>query len=294
MKSAPFEYCRAANVDEACAMLASDESARIIAGGQTLVPMMAMRLARPTRLIDISRIRELSYVRADGDSIAIGATTRQCLLERDTLIAAKLPLLALAIPFIGHSATRARGTVGGSLANGDPAAELPLIAITLDAILEYRAGGRTEIIAAADFYIGPMTTALPADAVLTAVRLPVWAGKTGAGFHEVNARRSDFAFVAAAAQVEMDGGGKCKRIAVGVGAATDFPIRLTGAEQKLKGSTLDAAAVKKAVVEALADITPLSDLHASADYRRRVAANLAVRAVEDARMRASGKKPHAH
>ena len=275
-------------------MLASDESARIIAGGQTLVPMMAMRLARPTLLIDISRIAELSHIRADGDAISIGATTRQCLLERDALIAAKLPLLAHAIPFIGHSATRARGTIGGSLANADPAAELPLIAITLDAVLEYRIGGSTEKIAARDFYIGPMTTALPGDAVLISVQFPVWPGKVGIGFHEVNARRSDFAFVAAAVQVELNGDGKCKRIAIGVGAATDFPIRLASAEQKLKGSTLDAAAVKNAVVEALADIVPLSDLHASAEYRRRVAANLATRAVEDARMRASGKKTHAH
>jgi CO/xanthine dehydrogenase FAD-binding subunit len=294
MKSAPFEYCRAANVDEACAMLASDESARVIAGGQTLVPMMAMRLARPTLLIDISRIAELSYIRADGDTVSIGAATRQCLLERDALIAARLPLLAQAIPFIGHAATRARGTVGGSLANADPAAELPLIAVTLDAELEYRAGGRTEKMAARDFYIGPMTTALPGDAVLTAGRFPVWPGKIGTGFHEVNARRSDFAFVAAAAQVELDSGGKCKRIAIGVGAATDFPIRLTNAERKLTGSTLDSAAVKAAVAEALAEIVPLADLHASAEYRRRVAASLAARAVDDARARASGKKPHAH
>jgi CO/xanthine dehydrogenase FAD-binding subunit len=256
--------------------------------------MMAMRLARPTRLIDISRIAELSFIRADADAISIGATTRQCLLERDMLIATKLPLLAHAVPFIGHAATRARGTVGGSLANADPAAELPLIAVTLDAALEYRVGGRTEKIAARDFYIGPMTTTLPGNAVLTSVRFPVWSGTVGIGFHEVNARRSDFAFVAAAAQVELDGGGKCKRIAIGVGAATDFPIRLTDAEQKLTGSTLDATAVKNAIVEALTDIVPLSDLHASAEYRRRVAANLAVRAVDDARLRASGKKTHAH
>ena len=160
-------------------MLASDESARVIAGGQTLVPMMAMRLARPTRLIDISRIAELSYIRADGDTLSIGATTRQCLVERDALIAAKLPLLAHAIPFIGHSATRARGTIGGSLANADPAAELPLIAITLDAVLEYRAGGHTETIAARDFYIGPMTTALPGDAVLTACGFRCGPAKSG-------------------------------------------------------------------------------------------------------------------
>src|SRR5450830_1540136 len=143
MKAAPFEYSRAADIDEACALLAADDSARVIAGGQTLVAMMAMRLARPTRLIDINRIAALSTIRADGDGIAIGATTRQSVAERDALIAAKLPLLARAIPFIGHAATRARGTVGGSLAHADPAAELPLIAVTLDAVLSYRAGGET-------------------------------------------------------------------------------------------------------------------------------------------------------
>src|SRR5215813_14152026 len=161
MKAAPFEYFRVGAVDEACAMLAADENARVIAGGQTLVPMMVMRLARPTRLVDINRIAELSYIRSGGGVISIGATTRQCQVERDARIAAKLPLLARAISFVGHAATRARGTIGGSLANADPAAELPLIAITLDAILAYRAGGRTEKIAAHDFYIGPMTTSLP-------------------------------------------------------------------------------------------------------------------------------------
>jgi CO/xanthine dehydrogenase FAD-binding subunit len=294
MKAAPFEYSRVADADEACAMLASDESARVIAGGQTLVPMMAMRLARPTRLIDINRIVELSYIRSDGDAISIGATTRQCLVERDAFVATNLPLLAHAIPFIGHAATRARGTIGGSLANADPAAELPLIAITLDAVLSYRANGRTEKITARDFYIGPMTTGLPSDAILTSVQLPIWLGKVGVGFHEVNARPSDFAFVAAAAQVELDDDGRCKRIAIGIGATTDFPIRLANAEKQLKGSALDGATVKGAVIEALADVAPLSDLHASAEYRRRVAANLATRAVTDARAHALGKKLHAN
>jgi CO/xanthine dehydrogenase FAD-binding subunit len=294
MKAAPFEYSRVASVDEACAMLASDESARVIAGGQTLVPMMAMRLVRPTRLIDINRIVELSYIRSDGDAISIGATTRQCLVERDALITADLPLLARAISFVGHAATRARGTIGGSLANADPAAELPLIAITLDAVFTYRAGGRTEKIGARDFYIGPMTTSLSRDAILTSVQLPVWLGKIGVGFYEVNARRSDFALVATAAQVELTDDGRCKRIAIGVGATTDFPIRLAKAEERLKGSTLDATIVKDAVIEALADFVPQSDLHASAEYRRRVAANLATRAVVDARSHALGRKLHAH
>ena len=294
MKAAPFEYSRVASVDEACAMLASDESARVIAGGQTLVPMMVMRLVRPTRLIDINRIVELSYIRSDGDAISIGATTRQCLVERDALITADLPLLARAISFVGHAATRARGTIGGSLANADPAAELPLIAITLDAVFTYRAGGRTEKIGARDFYIGPMTTSLSRDAILTSVQLPVWLGKIGVGFYEVNTRRSDFALVATAAQVELTDDGRCKRIAIGVGATTDFPIRLAKAEERLKGSTLDATIVKDAVIEALADFVPLSDLHASAEYRRRVAADLATRAVVDARSHALGRKLHAH
>jgi len=297
MKAAPFEYSRVANVDEACALLAADENARVIAGGQTLVPMMAMRLARPTRLIDINRIAALSYIRADGDAISIGATTRQYLVEHDALIAAKLPLLARAIPFIGHAATRARGTIGGSLANADPAAELSLIAVTLDATLRYRDRGASADIPAREFFIGPMTTALPAGACLTGVRIPVWPGKVGIGFHEVNARRSDFAFVSAAAQIELTDDGKAKRIAIGIGAATDFPIRLESAEKQLAGTALDESRVKDAVRAALADIEPLQDLHASADYRRRVAVTLATRAVADACAHAQGKiqeNAHAH
>jgi CO/xanthine dehydrogenase FAD-binding subunit len=294
MKAAPFEYSRAQTIDEACALLAADDSARVIAGGQTLVPMMAMRLARPTRLIDIARIAELSYIREDGGAIAIGATTRQCLVESSKLAASQVPLLARAVPWIGHSATRARGTVGGSLANADPAAELPLIAMTLDAVLIARADGADTEIPAADFFIGPMITAMPTGGILTAVRFPVWKGKIGVGFHEINARSSDFAFVSAAAQVELDDAGKCKRIVIGVGAATDFPMRLEAAEQQLTGGALDDASIKDAVTAALADIDALEDLHASAAYRARVAVKLATRAVIDARDQALGKTPHAH
>jgi carbon-monoxide dehydrogenase medium subunit len=141
MKPAPFEYARPASVDEACALLAADDGARLIAGGQTLVPLMAMRLARPSRLIDIARIRELAFVRDEGGAIAIGAATRQCVVERDPLVREKLPLLARVMPVVGHAATRARGTIGGSLANGDPAAEIVLVAATLDASLTWRDGG---------------------------------------------------------------------------------------------------------------------------------------------------------
>ncbi len=294
MKAAPFDYSRPADIDEACALLAADDSARVIAGGQTLVPMMAMRLARPTRLIDINRIAALSYIRDDGDAIAIGATTRQCLVERDAQTASRLPLLARAIPWIGHAATRARGTIGGSLANADPAAELPLLAITLDAVLSYRADGETTDVDARDYYIGPMITTLPMGACLSGVRFPVWTGKVGAGFHEVNARSSDFAFVSAAAQVALGDDGTCERIAVAVGAATDFPIRLETAEQQLTGTPLEPAAVTAALREALADVETLADLHASAEYRRRVAVSLAARAIADARAHALKGSHRAH
>lgn len=295
MKAAPFSYSRPADVEEACALLAQDEGARIIAGGQTLVPMMAMRLARPTRLVDINRIPSLSYVRQEKEGIAIGACTRQCAVERDPSVKKRLPLLARAVPFIGHAATRARGTIGGSLAHADPAAELPLIAITLDAVMRYRVSNSDGELAARDFFSGLMTNALPAGACLTAVHFPVWHGENGigVGFHEVNARRSDFAFVAAAAQVELDVNGKAKRIAIGVGAATDTPLRLASAEKALTGTMLDDAHVTEAVRSALADIEMLSDLHASADYRRRAAVTLAARAIADARAQASGKT-HAH
>ena len=296
MKAAPFAYSRVADVDQACALLATDEGARVIAGGQTLVPMMAMRLARPTHLIDINRIAALSYVREQANGVAIGATTRQCVVERDALVKKRLPLLACTMPFIGHAATRARGTIGGSLAHADPAAELPLIAVTLDAVMTYRGGGADAEVTARDFFTGLMTTSLPAGACLTAVRFPVWHGESrvGVGFHEVNARRSDFAFVAAAAQVALDESGKAKRIAIGIGAATDVPLRLDAAEKQLTGGALDEPKVMEAVRGALAGLEMLSDLHASAEYRRRAAVTLAARAVADAKENALGSKARAH
>ena len=233
MKPVDFDYERPDSLDAVCRRLAYfGAEAKIIAGGQTLVPMMVMRLARPTRLIDINRIAALSYIRKDGDGVAIGATTRQCVVERDATVAAELPLLARAVPWIGHSATRARGTVGGSLANADPAAELPLIAVTLDAVLSYRAGGKTNTMPAREFFVGAMVTALPDGACLSSVRFPIWRGeKIGIGFHEVNARRSDFAFVAAAAQVELGADGNCKRIAIGVGMSAGSGSRPSSAHR---------------------------------------------------------------
>jgi len=283
MKAAAFAYHRPGDLDEACALLAGDDNARIIAGGQSLVPMMAMRLVRPTRLVDIARIATLSYVRADGDSVAIGAATRQCLLERDPLVRTQVPLLACALPWVGHAATRARGTIGGSIAHADPAAEIVLVAVTLGASLRYRCKGRDTELPASRFFLGLMTTALPAGACLTEVRFPRWQeNRVGIGFHEINARRSDFAFAAAAAQVALDPDGACRRLALGIGAITDTPLRLDSVAQACVGQRLDADMLKARVTDALNAIEPMSDLHASAAYRRRAAITLAVRAVMDA------------
>jgi CO/xanthine dehydrogenase FAD-binding subunit len=288
MKPAPFEYARPSDLAEACAMLAAGDDARIIAGGQSLVPLMAMRLARPKRLIDIARLPELSFVRQEQEFVAIGSTTCQCVVERDPLVRAAVPLLAMAMPFIGHAAIRSRGTIGGSLANGDPAAEIVLVAVTLGATLVYRDGTASPEIAASDFFLGPMMTALHATACLTAVRFPVWRdARIGVGFQEVSARRGDFALAAAAAQVALDEDGICRRVALGVGAAAR-PLRLDAAGSALEGTHAEEAHVREVVHAALADIEPLSDLHASAEYRRRAAISLAVRAIVDAYRAAAG------
>jgi carbon-monoxide dehydrogenase medium subunit len=283
MKPAAFEYSRPADIDEACSLLAADDGARLIAGGQTLVPLMAMRLARPSRLIDIARIPGLAYVRDRGAHVAIGATTRQRSVEHDPLVRTKLPLLAKVMPHVGHGATRARGTVGGSLANGDPAAEIVLVAATLGATLRWREGDAVHECAAAEFFVGPMVTAMPPSGLLMEARFPVWPERRiGVGFHEVNARQSDFAFVSAAAQIALDDAGRCTRAAVGIGAATAVPLRLDAVGAALAGGAYDEASVRKAAERALDGVETMVDLHASAEYRRRVAVTLAVRAVVDA------------
>jgi CO/xanthine dehydrogenase FAD-binding subunit len=262
-------------------MLAADDGARVIAGGQTLVPLMAMRLARPSRLVDIARIPELAYIRDEGDAVAIGATTRQAAVETDKTVRAKVPLLAKAIQFVGHTATRARGTVGGSIANADSAAEIALVAVTLGATLSYRDSGETTQVLANEFFIGPMTTVLPYTAVLTEVRIPVWKdAKLGIGFQEVNARASDFAFASAGAQIALDKDGRCTRVALGVGGAYAFPLQLD--VSVLIGTKADDKAVRDAVAEALSAHEAIGDAHASADYRRRTALTMCVRAIAEA------------
>jgi len=282
MKPAPFDYVRPASLAEACEILAADEDARIVAGGQTLIPMLAMRLARPTKLVDILRLKdELSGIRTEGDVLVIGAVTRQVEVERSEIAHRKLPLLMKALPWVGHPPTRNRGTVGGSIANADPSAEIPLIAVTLGAEIEIANSSDRTRMPADDFFIGPMlTSVMPGDCVC-AVRFPLWThARVGTGFHEVSARQSDFAFVAAAAQVALDEDGRCLDAAFGLGGVGDRAFRID--VSPLIGGTVTSSSIAELVHAATADLETSSDLHASASYRRRVAATLGIRAIEDA------------
>jgi carbon-monoxide dehydrogenase medium subunit len=284
MKAAPFEYARPRTVAEACAMLEADADAVIIAGGQTLVPMMAMRLARPTRLIDILRIPALRGIHDEGDAIVVGAATRQAKAAEDFLIAAKVPLLAAALPWVGHAATRSRGTVGGSVANADPAAEIPLVLVVLEGEIVVHDSVGERAIAAKDFFMGPMMTAMPHASCITKIRFPVAkGGRVGVGFQEISARRSDFALASAAAQVVLDDSGRCVACAVGIGAATDVPIRLDGAAADLVGSMLSDAEIGEALRQPVGTLEIMASPHASDSYRRRAARVLAARALADAR-----------
>jgi CO/xanthine dehydrogenase FAD-binding subunit len=288
MKPAPFEYVRPDSLAEACALLAGDEDARAIAGGQTLVPMLAMRLARPTKLVDILRLPELAGIRQEKGAVVVGATTRQAEAERDPVVRASVPMLAQVLPWVGHPPTRNRGTVGGSIANADPSAEIPLVAVTLGAEIMLATVDGPASVPAGDFFLGAMLTSIDHGDCVSGVRFPVWPHKRiGVGFFEVSARRSDFAFVAAAAQVALDDDGRCLDVALGLGGIGDRPLRLD--VSSLVGSMLDSKSATEAVNAVSVDLDATSDLHASAAYRRRVAVALCLRALEQARVDASAK-----
>ncbi len=288
MKPAPFEYVRPDSLTEACQLLAADDDARVIAGGQTLVPMLAMRLARPARLVDILRLPELAGIRQDKDSVIVGATTRQAQAERDPVVRASVPMLARVLPWVGHPPTRNRGTIGGSIANADPSAEIPLVAVTLGAEIMLATLAGPASMPADDFFVGPMVTSINHGECVSAIRFPVWPHRRiGVGFFEVSARKSDFAFVAAAAQVALDEEERCLEVALGLGGVGDRPLRLD--VSSLLGTRLDAKSASEAVHAASADLDATSDLHASAAYRRRVATALCLRALEQARANAAAK-----
>jgi CO/xanthine dehydrogenase FAD-binding subunit len=288
MKAVDFDYQRPADIGEVCRLLAAAAGeAKIIAGGQTLVPLLAMRLARPALLLDINRIAALAGIASSGDHVVVRACTRQAHALADATIRRDLPLLAKALSFVGHDQTRNRGTIGGSLANADPAAEIGLAALTLDAQVQARSVAGERTIALGQFFMGPMATALTPEECLTEIRFPVWrdAGKLGTGFQEVSIRRSDFALSAAAAQLVLEGG-VCRRIAVSVGGAGAVPVRIAAAERRLLGTRLGEDDIAAAAVLTGDAIAPVGDLHASALYRRRVACALVARALSEAKAEA--------
>ena len=295
MKAAPFEYVRAASVGEACERLARHgDTAKILAGGQSLVPMMAMRLVRPAWLIDINEIAALKFVAIEKDAARTGACTRQCELERDSALAARVPLLPQALAWVGHVQTRNRGTMGGSLAHADPSAELPLVAQVLGARIALRSAKSPRKLEAKDFFVGPMATAARPDECLEEIHWPIWAERrTGSAFKEISVRHGDFAMVAAAAQVALDDDGRCLRAALGLGGVGGTPLAFPKIAARLVGTKLENGAVQDAAEAAAAECEPGGDLHATAEYRRHLARVLARRALrsayENAREKASAK-----
>jgi aerobic carbon-monoxide dehydrogenase medium subunit len=290
VKPVDFDLHQPATVDEALALLASHtDDARVLAGGQSLVPLLNFRLARPGHVIDIGGLPALGSLDETPAGLVIGAMVRQSRAERSPVVGARCPLLAAALPWIAHPPIRARGTVGGSLAHADPAAELPAVAVALDATFMAASTRGLREIAAADFYQAYLTTALRPDELLAAVRFPAAAPGTGAAFCEVSRRRGDFAMAGVAAQVTLEYGAIADaRICVSGVAAV--PLRCAASEQTLLGSRADPGTLRLAAGAAAGILDPADDLHASAGYRKHVAGVLLRRAVTEAYGNAAGAR----
>ena len=281
MKPSKFSYHAPERVEDAVGLLAEHGGdAKVLAGGQSLVPMMSFRLATVEHLIDINTVAGLDTIERRNGSLRIGALVRQAVAEHDTTVASSAPLVARALPHIGHFQIRNRGTIGGSIAHADPASELPAVALALDATMEVDGPGGHREVAASDFFESTWTTALGDDELLTAIRFPVWSGRVGFAVKEIARRHGDFALVGAAVGVELDGD-TVVRAAIGLFGVGSTPIRATAAEQALVagGANADLAAVGS---EAANGLNPAADLHASADYRKRVAAVVVRRALAKA------------
>jgi len=288
VKPPPFAYRAPESLGEALALLAEHgDDAKVLAGGQSLVPLLNLRLARPALLVDLARVPGLAGVDQRDGGLALGAMARERTLERSQLVRRLAPLLSAALPFIGHPAIRSRGTLGGSLAHADPAAELPAVAAALDAemvVLSAARGERT--VAAKDFFSGFFSTALEPDEILTEVRIPRLATGMGVCFMEVARRHGDFAMVGVAVAVRLEAGNIAEARLALTGVA-QVPVRAIDAERSLVGAAPDPTRFA-GVAEAVADgLEPRSDLHGSSGYRRQVARALVRRALAVASRRAA-------
>ncbi len=281
MKAAPFEYVRAESLEHVLECLSQHGmDAKAIAGGQSLVPMMAMRLARPTVLMDIYRLPELRQVSVEPDRVRMGATTRQRTVEYEIDLHKALPLVRDAVRWVGHIQTRNRGTVGGSLVHADPSAELPLAAAVLNATLrlQSRADGERRV-PAEDFFLGPMLTATADTECLVEIEWPVWQGTVATAFEETAIRQGDFAMASAACQLQLDEDGICRRAAFGVGGVDGSPRAFPELARQLVGQRIDESVAHEMADAALQQTEPGSDLHADADYRRHLGAAMLKRAL---------------
>jgi CO/xanthine dehydrogenase FAD-binding subunit len=284
MKPAPFEYHRPRSLDEALALLAQyGGDAKPLAGGQSLIPAMNFRLATPAVLVDLNALDELAYITSSGGGLRIGGMTRQRAVERSAEIAKDTPLLHETMPFIAHPAIRNRGTVGGSVAHADPAAELPAVMLALNAQFALRRQNGSRSIQAGDFFTGLFSTALEPGELLTAIAVPRAQKRTGYAFQEISRRRGDFALVGVAASVDVDEQGRCANARIALLSVGDRPMLAVTAAAVLKGQAPSAEAIRSAAeTAATKDIDPPSDIHASAKYRRQLASVLTRRVLERA------------
>jgi carbon-monoxide dehydrogenase medium subunit len=283
MKFANFQYASPATISEAVKLLAdSDGGAKPISGGQSLLPMMAFRLAAPTLLVDLKNLKELESITIDDTGVRLGARVRWRDIERDVRLKTAHPLLQAAIAHTAHYQIRNRGTCGGSVAHADPAAEMPGITVTCDAELTAIGPKGKRVIQAKDFFHGPLSTALGSDEILVEIRLAPWKPGRRWGFEELSRRRGDFAMAGVAAYYDLDKDGRATNAHVGVIGACTRPHRVAAAEEAINGKKVDAATIGAAGKAMSAAVEPPADLHASAEYRASLAGTLLERVLTTA------------
>jgi carbon-monoxide dehydrogenase medium subunit len=283
MKPAPFDYVLATSLDHALALKAEHgDEARFLAGGQSLIPAMNFRLARPQILIDINRVEALAGVDQSGNEIRLGAMTRYCALERDADFLKACPLFADALPHIAHVAIRNRGTVGGNLSHADPASELPAIAIAMGARMRIRSSRGERELAASDFFVGLLTTDIQPDEMLVEIALPKTAPRSGSCFMELARRRGDFALAGIAAIVALDNDARCTELRLALCGVGETPVDASGAAASLIGQKCTEAAIDAVAADVQKAIAPLGNVHASPEYQRHIAGVLTRRAIATA------------